>query len=161
VWLPAPGGCRAGTHPGVGSPAAHWTLLTIPAAPGLVPEPPCQVPQERACHAGQPLCLAAQVLQPGGRHRAARGSPAYHPESRLSLLAIVVPLQVRAGTPLDWKGQLGSPGCLDSSGVLIRAWMVSKCPWTRDPPSSVWVSVPACECVHEHGLHAWVCGEER
>lgn len=82
--------------------------------PGLVSEPPGQVPPQRAGHAGQPFCLPAQVLQPGGRHRAAGGSPAHRPEPRLSLLDGLVPLQVRA-RPLS--GQEGpQPG--DPRGVL-------------------------------------------
>ena len=81
---------------GLGSP---WqpTHGSFPL-PGLVSEPPGQVPQKRAGHAGQPLGLVAQVLQSGGRHRAAGGSPAHHPEPGLSLLDSLVPLQVRVGT---------------------------------------------------------------
>lgn len=90
----------------LGPPCPCCTLLTLPPT-GLVSEPPCQVPQERKGHAGQPLRLTAQVLQPGGRHRAARGSPAHRPESGLSLLDSLVPLQVRAGTPLGRERAAG------------------------------------------------------
>lgn len=93
---------------------------TPPPPPGLVSEPPGQVPPKREGHAGQPLRLAAQVLQPGGRHRAARGSPAHRAESGLSFLDSLVPLQVRAGAPSgrEGAGPLGAQMPLRICGEL-------------------------------------------
>lgn len=155
--LPSPAGgaeVQAGERPRVGvgrvPPGPHpdsGCSLVLPG-PGLVPEPPCQVPPQRAGPAGHALGLAAQILQPGGRG-AARGAPADSAGPRLPVLAGGVTLQVRAGVGRGCRGPRCSSCCELGCLGWVRAWVgVSAC-------MHVLCKVHVCPRVH---VSVDVCG---
>lgn len=71
-----------------------YCYLHLSSPPGMVSEPKSKIPPERESDVGQPVSITPQILHPRHSHRAARRSPAHHPQPRLSILVKHHPLQV-------------------------------------------------------------------